>query len=314
MNVTSYKVAGLSPLEHLALENTLIETWNQKSGLLLLYVNAPSIIIGRNQNPWREISPDCTVPVFRRTSGGGAVYHDEGNLNWTFIIPRQLHSQEIELQSIADAVRTLGVSAAPGNRGGIFLKNGTGQDEGKISGTARRFGSRNMLHHGTLLISANLDKLRASLASQLQTFDDASIASVPAHPVNLADYVPGLDVETAIQSISRFLTGQAPGDMPISFLDEKTRDMIELEIIRLNDPEWILGATPDFSLSISTAMSGAEFRVSAGKIASITMKPADSNPYFHRIIESDLYKFFGRQFSFALLDEMKACMDLYQKK
>lgn len=60
-------------------------------------------------------------------------------------------------------------------------------------------------------------------------------------------------------------------------------------------------------------MSGAEFRVSAGKIASITMKPADSNPYFHRIIESDLYKFFGRQFSFALLDEMKACMDLYQK-
>jgi len=314
MNVTSYKVAGFSPLEHLALENTLLETWSQKPGLLLLYVNSPSVIIGRNQNPWREISPDCTVPVFRRTSGGGTVYHDEGNLNWAFIIPRQLHSQEIELQAIADAVRTLGVSAAPGNRGGIFLKNGTGQDEGKISGTARRFSSQNILHHGTLLISANLDRLRASLASQLQTYDDASIASVPAHPVNLADYVPGLDAETAAQSISRFLTGQAPEEFGTSSLDDRAREMFESEKIRLNAPEWILGATPDFSFSISTAMSSAEFRVSAGKIAAITMKQADSNPYFHRIIESELYKFFGRQFSFALLDEMKACMDLYQKK
>lgn len=314
MNITSYKVAGFSPLEHLALENTLLETWSQKPGLLLLYVNSPSIIIGRNQNPWREISPDCTVPVFRRTSGGGTVYHDEGNLNWAFIIPRQLHSQELELQAIADALGRLGISAAPGNRGGIFLKNQTGQLEGKISGTARRFGSRNILHHGTLLISANLDRLRASLTSQLQTYDDASIVSVPAHPVNLADYIPGLDAETAAQSISRFLTGQAPEEFMTSSLDDRAREMFESEKIRLNAPEWILGATPDFSFSISTVMNAAEFRVSAGKIAAITMRQADSNPYFHRIIESELYKFFGRQFSFGLLDEMKACMDLYQKK
>lgn len=314
MNVTSYKVAGFSPLEHLALENTLLKTWNQKTGLLLLYVNSPSIIIGRNQNPWREISPECTVPVFRRTSGGGTVYHDEGNLNWSFIIPRPLHSQEFEQQEIANAISSLDVSAVPGNRGGIFLKNKTGELQGKISGTARRFGSLNILHHGTLLISANLDRLSASLASGLQTYDDASIASVPAHPVNLADYIVGLDADTAAQSISHFITGQAPEKFEINSLDDKTRELFESEKIRLSAPEWIFGETPGFSFSISTSMGSAEFRVSAGKIATITMKQVDSNPYFHRIIESELYKFFGRQFSFVLLDEMKSCIELSQKK
>lgn len=312
MNVTSYKVAGLSPLEHLALENALLETWKQKTGLLLFYVNSPSIIIGRNQNPWREISPDCVLPVFRRTSGGGAVYHDEGNLNWAFIIPRQLHSQELELQTIADAVGRLGVLAVPGERGGIFIKEPAGQGERKISGTARRFGSHNILHHGTLLISSNLEILRASLTPQLQTFEDASIASVPAHPVNLADYCTEIDVETVAQFISRFVTGQEPEELLISALDEQIRAKIEQEKNKLNDTEWILGATPDFSFSVSTSMSSAEFHVTAGKLAAIRMKQGDENPYFKRVIESELYNFFGRQFSFNLLNELKACLELSQ--
>ncbi|MEN6297852.1 MAG: hypothetical protein ABFC92_07890, partial [Rectinema sp.] len=100
----SYKVVADSPLDIISFEECLVSSWTGNTIILLFYVNPPSVIIGRNQNYWREVSPLCKVPVYRRSSGGGAVYHDTGNLNWALIVPRTIHSQNDELTFIAKAI------------------------------------------------------------------------------------------------------------------------------------------------------------------------------------------------------------------
>lgn len=205
MFALAYKVDGADPLLNLALEEFLAVNWNRDYPLMLLYVNAPCIVIGRNQNPWREINPSCTLPWFRRTSGGGTVYHDLGNLNWSLVVPRNLHDKDEELATIVNALRGLGIEAAAGERGGMFLTMPDGS-MAKISGTARRFTPRNVLHHGTLLVSSDLDALAACLGG-LTVYQDTSIPSVPATPVNLADLVPGLTVAQCADHLIQVVAG-----------------------------------------------------------------------------------------------------------
>jgi len=112
--VLPYRVIAENPLEMIAFEECLVRSWARSEVLLLFYVNSPSIIIGRNQNYWREVAPTCTLPVFRRTSGGGAVYHDFGNVNWSFIVPREFHSQEYELSLMTSAISRFGIQALSG--------------------------------------------------------------------------------------------------------------------------------------------------------------------------------------------------------
>jgi lipoate-protein ligase A len=81
-------------LKHLAVESALvesalIETWNRDAGLLLLYTNEACLVIGRNQNPWKEVNPRSRLPGLPSRLGGGAVYHDRGNLNWSLVVPRK---------------------------------------------------------------------------------------------------------------------------------------------------------------------------------------------------------------------------------
>jgi Lipoate-protein ligase A len=81
-------------VESALVESALIETWNRDAGLLLLYTNEACLVIGRNQNPWKEVNPRSRLPVYRRDSGGGAVYHDRGNLNWSLVVPRETHDRD----------------------------------------------------------------------------------------------------------------------------------------------------------------------------------------------------------------------------
>jgi len=300
MRMKAYRLPAFSILDHLATENTLIETRDFPEALLLFYINDPAVIIGRNQNPWREAAPGTGLPLFRRASGGGAVYHDAGNLNWSLIVPRHLHSQQDELAKMAAAISAQGFDVVPGPRGGLYCGPLSDHEGRKLSGTARRFNTKNVLHHGTLLVNADMQMLRASLGG-IETFNDSSLPSVKASPINLSALSPAVEMDELIAGISRALTGAAPRSLPASMVDASRLDK---ERAALSSPEWIFGTTPPFSVRLSA--DGGEFVLDVEKGMIIALREEMGGALPASTCLEELSRYIGLPFSLPRLEEMNS--------
>ena len=300
MRVKAYRLPTFSILDHLAIENTLIETKDSAESLLLFYVNGPSVIIGRNQNPWREAAPGTRIPLYRRVSGGGTVYHDEGNLNWSLIVHRPSHSQEAELAMMAAAISAQGFDVVPGPRGGLYCGPSSKLAGRKLSGTARRFNTKNVLHHGTLLVNTDMKTLEASLGG-IETTDDASLPSVPASPANLSALNPRIEMDELIDGISRAITGAAPLLLLASMIDAP---LLEKEKAMLSSPEWVFGATPPFSVLLRSEKANFILRVERGMIRSLRKEPYGTESRSTSL--ELLSRHIGQAFSLSRLEEMKS--------
>ncbi len=177
------------PTFNLALEECLLAGLRPGDpDLFLLWRNDPSVIVGRHQNTVAEINTDFVrdkgVPVVRRISGGGAVYHDPGNLNFSFLIPLRPGFPEPGfgefLRPVAEVLTGLGASVSLSGRNDLITP------QGKCSGSARFRSSAGVLLHGTLLIGADLDNLAAALTADPEKFRSKGLASVRARVTNLA--------------------------------------------------------------------------------------------------------------------------------
>lgn len=162
--------------------------------ILLFYINSPAVVLGRNQKTEAETDllycMENTIEVARRISGGGAVYHDEGNLNWAFIgnVKEGRMLDEKPLHTMIGALASLGVDAVAGTRGELLVRGL------KISGTASCIRKGRRLFHGTLLHCTDLTKMSRALSGD-PTVRGAGVASVPSPVMNLSS-LPGLDVPT----------------------------------------------------------------------------------------------------------------------
>ncbi len=161
---------------------------------LLLYVNSPSVIVGRHQEPAAEADLDfCTrhnISVLRRVSGGGTVYHDHGNINYSFIVNRTATAplDRDFLAPVLAMLRSLGLNAVQGRRNDITV-------EGlKISGTASHLTRQRHLFHGTLLYDTDLTALESALKGD-SSLHGNRIASVPSPVANIRQ-LAGLDGDT----------------------------------------------------------------------------------------------------------------------
>ena len=149
---------------NLALEEHVLRNRIESDDLLLFYINAPAIIIGRNQNTIEEINADVVndrgIRVVRRISGGGAVYHDLGNLNFSFMtraVSARFNRYDLFNEPVVEVLRALGVPAEIGGRNDILAEGR------KISGNAQFASAGRMFSHGTLLLDSNLDDVTAAL-------------------------------------------------------------------------------------------------------------------------------------------------------
>jgi lipoate-protein ligase A len=261
---------------NLALEEYCLKNLDTRHAFVLFYVNAPSVIVGRNQNILQEIDEryvdaQC-IPVMRRLSGGGAVYHDSGNLNFSFIQGYRGGLPDIQtvLRPVLCALHLMGVGAHINDRNDVLV--GTK----KISGSARFSNTRRGMIHGTLLFDADLRALRRALHPPANRLLTKAVRSVP-HPVTnirpLLDHPMDLDGFT--QRLLALLRRQIGATQKLS-LDERTWKRIhQLAADKYRSWDWTFGRTPDFSV-IRNGRDKNRLRVDVhrGKIAKI----ADLDP------------------------------------
>jgi len=173
-----------NPFFNLAIEEILLK--NTKEEYLILGINTSSVIIGKHQSPHIEINTQFVtenkIPVLRRISGGGTVYHDQGNLNFTFIRKSEAGKQvdfRKYTQPVIEFLRSAGVDAR------FEGKNDLKVDGLKISGNAEHVHRNRVLHHGTLLFSTSLDILRNSLRKDASCYTSRAVGSNPSSVTNL---------------------------------------------------------------------------------------------------------------------------------
>lgn len=193
------------PYLNLSVEHFLLQKTPPSSTVLFLYTNKPCIVIGRNQNPWLEVNLGLLtrpraelgpVALVRRRSGGGTVFHDEGNVNYSVICPTDAFNRDKHAEMVVRALRTLGVDNAKVNeRHDIVLEPTPAHPEGmkpfKVSGSAYKLTRLRSLHHGTCLLSSpNIKSIGQYLRSPAEPYIKArgvDSVSSPIANVNLAN-------------------------------------------------------------------------------------------------------------------------------
>lgn len=273
---------------NLALEEWWVDHLDHEGPALLFYLNAPSIVVGKNQNPWREAATEWArqegVPVARRISGGGTVYHDRGNLNFSLILPRGAYRQEAVLSQTCSALASLGVEAR------VSAGNSITIGEKKVSGTAFCFRGPAVLHHGTLLVNADLDRLRRAMRPALAGVVTRAIASKPAPVENLRHICPDAQLENVAGSLAAQFVGRSTWES-VTMPDDPAYRVL---LARHQSWEWNWGHTPVFEWTLELADGSVRFHVENGLIT-------EAIRHWCRDREEAVAAFAGRRFDPAEL-------------
>ncbi len=193
--------ADTNPFHNLATEQHLLEIVPNGSCILYLWQNKNTVVIGKNQNCWKECRlqqlEDDQCILARRLSGGGAVYHDLGNLNFTFVAHRADYDVSRQLDVILTALQLLGISAEKSGRNDLLV------DGRKFSGNAFYEKGDRCFHHGTLMVNVDKEKLSKYLQVTPGKLAGKGVDSVQARVVNLKQMKPDLTIEQLQQALLR---------------------------------------------------------------------------------------------------------------
>ncbi|TVY17894.1 putative lipoate-protein ligase A [Lachnellula arida] len=259
-NTQIYISQSKNPYVNLSIEHYLLQNTHADSTILFLYINRPCVVIGRNQNPWVEVNlgllqdgpikPD----LVRRRSGGGTVFHDEGNVNYSVICPTAKFDRDIHAEMVVRALRRLGVESVRVNERHDIVMDPDQNDQGpvkKISGSAYKLTRLRSLHHGTCLIrSPLLQYIRDSLRSPAKPYITArGVDSVPSPIRN----VGSLSTDEFTRAVVEEFQEMYGEDREPFYVGDKERKIPDIKkgIDELKSKEWIYGQTPQFTFDIT---------------------------------------------------------------
>ncbi|KAM3727847.1 Lipoyltransferase 1 [Dirofilaria immitis] len=244
--------------ENLAFEEWLLRNYKSDEEVesMLIWSNKPTVVIGRHQNPWLEADINylkCNnIELARRHSGGGAVYHDLGNLNISILTSHRRHNRKRNLHMIAEALsQEFHIKVEPNDRDDLWLQPG----RRKISGTAARFVRQKAYHHLTLLVNVDIATLKRSLSSPFnETLLTNATRSVQAPAIGyLAQEIPDVTIEEVQNVITESFKKQYLLT-EVSTLSNITNDQQFPGVLgyekELRNWEWIYGRTPQFTLPL----------------------------------------------------------------
>ena len=186
------RARGTDPYENLALEEALLNRVGAGELILYLWQNERTVVIGRNQNPWKECRTALLAEeggrLARRLSGGGAVFHDLGNLNFTFLMPAADYDLSRQLTVLERACQSLGIPAQRSGRNDLLA------DGRKFSGNAFYKHNGRAYHHGTLMVDVDLEMVQRYLSPSKAKLAAKGVDSVRSRVVNLREFVPDLTI------------------------------------------------------------------------------------------------------------------------
>ncbi len=268
------------PRVNLAIEEYLLRQDFISEPILFFYVDEPAVIIGRNQNTFEETDPDFlqakNIHIVRRLSGGGAVYHDMGNLNYSFITTgkKELHKFREVTKPLVRALNELGVNAKFQGKSDIFA-NGK-----KISGNAQYSSAGRMLSHGTLLFDSDHETLTSALVPRQIEINSKAVQSIRSQVINIREL---LKVDMTIGEFKQAMISSIFGreDIPTYKLTAADWEQIQgISTERYKQWEWNFGRSPKFRIEKSKHLSGGQIDVSIevakGRIQSISIASAEA--------------------------------------
>ncbi|MGL9729109.1 lipoate--protein ligase [Enterococcus sp. DIV0756] len=244
------------PRVNLAIETYLLQNMPLDEPILLFYINEPSIIIGRNQNTIEEINKEYVdekgIHVVRRLSGGGAVYHDLGNLNFSFIMPDDGNSfRDFKklTEPIVEALHKLGIEGAQ-----LKGRNDLVIDDKKFSGNAMYSTNGRMFAHGTLMFDSDIDEVVNALKVKKDKIESKGIKSIRSRVTNIKDYLPADKQAMTTEEFRQAILLQIFG---VDSVDQvKTHELNEEDWKAINQIsedyyknwDWNYGRSPEFNL------------------------------------------------------------------
>lgn len=239
------------PYWNIAVEQWLVECADAVT--LYLWRNRRTVVIGQNQNPYSEVNVEALEAdggyLMRRKTGGGAVYHDDGNLNFSFVVPKALYDQQRQFSVIQRAVESFGLHTELSGRNDILAEGR------KFSGNAFSKGRVNDLHHGTLLISGDMSDLARYLKPKPAKLQKHGVQSVRSRVVNLAELNPDITPESIVPRLKKAFVEEYGGDcMDVAFDDIISCDEVRAIHDHFASDEWKFGRWQTF-----TAQRSAQF-------------------------------------------------------
>ena len=241
------------PKLNLALEEYALRNFSAENDYLLFYINEPSIIIGRNQNALEEVNQkyveENNIHIVRRVSGGGAVYHDFGNLNFSFITNHDVKSLNNFKKFTAPVIKvlnSLGLNAELKGRNDIQV------DEKKISGTAQFSTGKRMVSHGTLLLDTDLDEVVNALNVKMSKIQSKGHKSVRSRVANISEFLKQpLNIEEFRQLLLKGLYDESEAFERYHLTPEEWKAVHQLKEEKYDTWDWNYGGSPKFNIQRS---------------------------------------------------------------
>ncbi len=250
-----------NPRFNLALEEYVFYNFDANNEYLILWQNEPSVIIGRNQNTIEEINAkfikDNNINVVRRMTGGGAVYHDLGNLNYTFIVSSDkdvISNFKKFTEPVVSALAKLGVNAQFSGRNDITI------DGKKFSGNAQHYANDRLLHHGTILFNSDLAVVQEALNVKIDKLQSKGVKSVRSRVTNVYPYLEEkITIEQFKDTLLRFILNDENYKEKEYILTEA--DLAAVKTLmneKYNTWEWNYGESPAFEVEKSQRYTGGQ--------------------------------------------------------
>ncbi len=249
----------------------------------MLWRNGPSIIVGKHQNTLAEINIDYVkkhkIKVVRRLSGGGAVFHDLGNLNFTFIRNGE-EGKLVDFKKftlpIIEALRELGVNARFEGRNDLTIEGR------KFSGNAEHVFKKRVLHHGTLLFSSKLPDLSQALKVNPMKFQDKAVKSVRSRVTNIHDHLPKKMSVTEFQEyLMQYMMKRYPDSRIYEYSGEDIRAIEKLGEEKFSTWDWNFGYSPDYNFKRAVRSNGGHIEFHMDVQKGVIRKLKIFGDYFH---------------------------------